>query len=150
MVNEVDDEVLPRNFRFINAMIYGQGVHPAEDNFRSGCSCAENGTDCKFNDCQCLADLEYEEDEDEEEAHQQQGTGGVRRRKVYQYHTYGPKAGLLRTKLHGTGVPLYECHAGCSCSNSCPNRVVERGRTIPLQIFRTKDRGWGMQHTISP
>lgn len=38
---------------------------------------------------------------------------------------------------------IYECHSGCACSAECPNRVVERGRRIPLQIFRTEGRGWG-------
>ncbi|KAG5953538.1 Histone-lysine N-methyltransferase, H3 lysine-9 specific dim-5 [Claviceps arundinis] len=38
-------------------------------------------------------------------------------------------------------MPIYECHQGCCCTRDCPNRVVERGRTVPLQIFRTDDRG---------
>ncbi|KAG6105625.1 Histone-lysine N-methyltransferase, H3 lysine-9 specific dim-5 [Claviceps sp. LM219 group G6] len=44
-------------------------------------------------------------------------------------------------------MPIYECHQGCCCTRDCPNRVVERGRTVPLQIFRTDDRGWGVKTT---
>ncbi|CAG9977707.1 unnamed protein product [Clonostachys byssicola] len=129
VVNEVDDEVLPENFRFIDKMVYGQGVEAAEDSFRSGCSCGDNGAKCQYSACDCLADLE-EGDEDV---------------KAYAYHTGGSKAGLLRSRVIDSTQPLYECHQACSCSALCPNRVVERGRTVPLQIFRTINRGWGVR-----
>ncbi|CAI6087572.1 hypothetical protein V2G26_009909 [Clonostachys chloroleuca] len=129
VVNEVDDEVLPENFRFIDKMVYGQGVEAAEDSFRSGCSCGDNGAKCQYSACDCLADLE-EDDEDV---------------KAYAYHTGGAKAGLLRSRVIDSTQPLYECHQACSCSALCPNRVVERGRTVPLQIFRTINRGWGVR-----
>jgi histone-lysine N-methyltransferase SUV39H len=97
--------------------------------------------------CLCLADLEDEEissDDDEDAGYNSQANGSKRgKRKVYAYHSHGVKKGLLRSKMLNSKEPLYECHVGCSCSNDCPNRVVERGRTIPLQIFRTPDRGWG-------
>lgn len=83
-------------------------------------------------------------DEDEyQEVDETYAPGQRDSRKAYAYHSHGAKAGILRSKLHDSKVPLYECHQGCSCSPDCPNRVVERGRTVPLQIFRTKDRGWG-------
>lgn len=68
------------------------------------------------------------------------------RKKRFAYHSQGAKAGLLRgSELHSR-LPIYECHDGCKCSKAgCPNRVVERGRQVPLQIFRTPggERGWG-------
>lgn len=69
-----------------------------------------------------------------------------RPKKRFAYHSQGAKAGLLRgSELHSR-LPIYECHDGCKCSKAgCPNRVVERGRQVPLQIFRTPggERGWG-------
>ncbi|KAJ3495783.1 hypothetical protein NLG97_g3144 [Lecanicillium saksenae] len=117
IVNDVDSELLPEDFRFINAMVLGQGVEPAEDSFRSGCSCTDDG-DCQYTGCLCLADLEDDDDE-------MNGHG----RKAYAYHTHGTKAGLLRSRLQNSTVPL----------------VVERGRTVPLQIFKTSNRGWGVR-----
>lgn len=134
VVNEVDSQVIPPRFRFINENVLDAGVEPAELSFRSGCTCAEDA-DCQYTGCLCLADLEDEADDDDED---------VPPRKSYAYHTHGAKAGLLRSKLHSSKLPLYECHQGCSCTHNCPNRVVERGRTVPLQIFRTENRGWGM------
>lgn len=139
VVNEVSEHVLPQDFRFINSMVLGDGVEPAEDSFRSGCSC-DTDESCQFTNCLCLADLADDGDLEMDG----QGSGGPR--KAYAYHAHGAKAGLLRSRLHHSTVPLYECHQGCACSNDCPNRVVERGRTVPLQIFRTKDRGWGKLH----
>ncbi|KAA0200792.1 Histone-lysine N-methyltransferase SUV39H1 [Fasciolopsis buskii] len=47
------------------------------------------------------------------------------------------------------GHPVYECNSACSCGSSCPFRVVQLGRRIPLCVFRTRDRGWGVK-TMSP
>lgn len=118
----------------------GDAVEPAEDSFRSGCSC-DRDHNCQFTGCLCLADLEDEEDSDSDVM--EWNAGPARRKKVYAYHTHGVKAGILRSKFLDSKMPIYECHQACSCSLNCPNRVVERGRTVPLQIFRTEDRGWG-------
>jgi histone-lysine N-methyltransferase SUV39H len=31
----------------------------------------------------------------------------------------------------------------CRCDISCPNRVSQRPRQLPIDIFKTTDRGWG-------
>jgi histone-lysine N-methyltransferase SUV39H len=33
----------------------------------------------------------------------------------------------------------------CSCGSICPNRVAQKPRDVPLQIFKTKHRGWGVR-----
>ncbi|KAK7398359.1 hypothetical protein QQX98_012253 [Neonectria punicea] len=127
VVNEVNTEIL-KDFRFIDSNVLGHGVEPAE-----------------FTGCLCLADLEDEENDDDDGGDGMDLDGPRTSRKAYAYHTRGSKAGLLRSRLLDSKVPIYECHQGCACSVNCPNRVVERGRTIPLQIFRTPDRGWGVR-----
>ncbi|PNP59557.1 hypothetical protein THARTR1_00730 [Trichoderma harzianum] len=161
IVNAKDQAVIPPNFRFIDRMVLGQGVEPAEDSFRSGCSCESDG-ECQYMGCLCLADLGDQEgssSDDDEDIHANGANGDgpeaghkdrvKQKRKAYAYHAHGAKAGLLRSKMLNSKEPLYECHAGCSCSKDCPNRVVERGRTIPLQIFRTDDRGWGVRTQVA-
>lgn len=71
------------------------------------------------------------------------------RKKRFAYYSQGAKKGLLRDRVLQSQEPIYECHQGCACSKDCPNRVVERGRTVPLQIFRTKDRGWGVKCPVN-
>ena len=65
--------------------------------------------------------------------------------KIYVYHSKGTKKECLKSEMLTSGDPIYECHSACACSEDCSNRVVERGRKIPLQVFMTDDgRGWGI------
>ncbi|XP_072483367.1 histone-lysine N-methyltransferase SUV39H1 isoform X2 [Notamacropus eugenii] len=51
--------------------------------------------------------------------------------------------GQVRVKA---GQPIYECNSRCRCSSDCPNRVVQRGISYNLCIFRTDNgRGWGVR-----
>lgn len=44
------------------------------------------------------------------------------------------------------GTPIYECNKRCVCSDSCKNRVVQRGSQMKLCVFRTSNgRGWGVK-----
>ncbi|XP_053312269.1 histone-lysine N-methyltransferase SETDB2 [Spea bombifrons] len=41
---------------------------------------------------------------------------------------------------------LYECNVACKCdSKLCQNRVVQHGIQVRLQVFKTKDKGWGVR-----
>lgn len=54
---------------------------------------------------------------------------------------YAPDGTLLVQQ----GSPIYECNSACACAKECQNRIVQRGRTVPLQIFKTKLKGWGVK-----
>lgn len=41
--------------------------------------------------------------------------------------------------------PVFECNSRCACSIECPNRVVQHGITIKLQIFVTENKGLGVR-----
>jgi len=42
--------------------------------------------------------------------------------------------------------PIYECNKSCKCSMDCPNRVIQKGLTTRVCIFRTDNgRGWGLK-----
>lgn len=44
------------------------------------------------------------------------------------------------------GTPIFECNKRCTCSDSCTNRVVQKGRKQTLTIFKTLNgRGWGVR-----
>nr|AHF96251.1 histone H3-lysine 9 N-methyltransferase [Epichloe festucae] len=148
IINDKDTQVLPQNFRFIDNVVLGNNVQAADSSFRSGCTC-DDTEDCQYAGCLCLADIDEIESSDEDRIFGTTATEHITPQKIYAYHARGSKAGLLRSKLHASKVPIYECHQGCCCAANCPNRVVERGRTVPLQIFRTEDRGWGVRSTES-
>ncbi|RZS09187.1 hypothetical protein BHM03_00040253 [Ensete ventricosum] len=44
------------------------------------------------------------------------------------------------------GKPLiYECGSWCRCPQSCPNRVSQRGIRHRLEVFRSREMGWGVR-----
>lgn len=44
------------------------------------------------------------------------------------------------------GTPVYECNKRCKCGPECHNRIVQKGRKIPLAIYRTNNGcGWGVK-----
>lgn len=47
------------------------------------------------------------------------------------------------TKVVSTGI--YECHSRCKCTSRCLNKVVQQPIQIKMQLFRTKNRGWGLE-----
>lgn len=93
-----------------------------------------------YSNCLCLEEMAPDSGESDDDNSEERP-----RRKRFAYHSHGTKAGMLRSRILHSREPIYECHTGCKCSLKCPNRVVERGRRVPLQIFRTKERGWGVR-----
>lgn len=43
------------------------------------------------------------------------------------------------------GTAIFECNNRCDCDDSCPNRVVQRGRRVRLCIYRTPNKGWAVK-----
>lgn len=130
IVNDVDNASIPSEFRFIEHSILRDGVESADEDFHAGCECAAD-RDCQRRGCHCLQDMAVEDEE---------SPGG----KICVYHGTGTRKECLRGAVLDSRNPIYECHVGCACSEDCKNRVVERGRKVPLQIFRTDNgRGWG-------
>ncbi|XP_052164822.1 histone-lysine N-methyltransferase family member SUVH9-like [Oryza glaberrima] len=44
------------------------------------------------------------------------------------------------------GRPLvYECGPLCGCPMTCPNRVTQQGMKHRLEVFRSKETGWGVR-----
>ncbi|KAM0932716.1 putative [histone H3]-lysine(4) N-trimethyltransferase chromatin remodeling SET family [Dioscorea sansibarensis] len=44
---------------------------------------------------------------------------------------------------------VYECGPSCKCPSSCSNRVSQHGIKIPLEVFKTRSRGWGVRSLSS-
>ncbi|PFH51586.1 hypothetical protein AMATHDRAFT_174894 [Amanita thiersii Skay4041] len=46
------------------------------------------------------------------------------------------------------GMLVIECNKYCPCNIWCPNRVSQRPRGVPIDIFKTRDKGWGARPLI--
>ncbi|CAG0906599.1 unnamed protein product [Cyprideis torosa] len=114
--NRVDFAAAPKDFTFITSCIPGPGVMIPSDPVIS-CECIE----CGSNDSTCCP-----------------GLGVLGDPVSFPYLPDG------RLKEIST-APLYECNSKCLCGPQCPNRVVQKGRQVPLTIFRTRDKGWGVK-----
>lgn len=132
LVNDLDDTSPPIEFDFITESIIGKGVEPVDPDFMSGCICSpENGRlcGCELRACKCL-DLSARDSK-----------GNVNfPYSVGKFHFHCLRSFYLESRHH-----IYECNARCNCRSNCKNKVVQRGRQLPLEIFKTKDRGWGKQ-----
>ena len=123
--NLVDEAPPPKNFTYITSNRYGEGVpnpdHPENMVRLCGCVCYHLGKKCGPRAEHCCPAM----------------AGST-----FAYTAAG--------KIKSTaGTPIFECNSKCSCPIDCANRVVQHGRKIPLCIFRTESRGWGVK-TIEP
>ena len=126
VTNEIDHAILPQNFEFINNYIFGEGTSPASADFNHGCDCAGPNA-CEFITCECLGDAIKDKS----------GRG------QFPYHESEPNMGCLKSAYLKTRSAIYECNEKCNCGAQCRSRVVQRGRQVALDIFRTENRGWG-------
>ncbi len=54
-------------------------------------------------------------------------------------------SGRLKKTYMEASVAIRECGKFCTCDPKlCPNRVLQRGCNVRLQLFKTKDKGWGV------
>ncbi|KAG1827181.1 uncharacterized protein BJ212DRAFT_1310733 [Suillus subaureus] len=47
------------------------------------------------------------------------------------------------------GVEVIECNKYCRCGPMCGNRVAQKPRDIPIEIFKTKQCGWGARCLVA-
>ena len=47
--------------------------------------------------------------------------------------------------MEGVPTGIYECNKFCQCNKTCLNRVAQNPIRIPLQVFKTDRRGWGIR-----
>lgn len=92
-------------------------LNQVENPFRSGCDCVD---DCSVKSkCSCW-----------------QLTRANSNRSIgYKYRRLDDKV--------DTGI--YECNPSCKCSSRCLNRVVSAEIEQMLELFETKDRGYGIR-----
>ncbi|KAL6273851.1 hypothetical protein ACE6H2_024543 [Prunus campanulata] len=43
------------------------------------------------------------------------------------------------------GYLVYECNQMCSCNRTCPNRVLQNGVRVKLEVFKTEKKGWAVR-----
>ncbi|KAJ3092326.1 hypothetical protein HK102_008476 [Quaeritorhiza haematococci] len=118
--NLVDNAGPPSDLIWLNELRYSSGVPTPDVNFLTGCNCLDR---CDAETCSCLCEI---------------GGGSS--------DHHGPVYDDNSLLLLDAGHFIQECNVTCTCGAHCGNRVVQRGRTVKLEIFRcTDDKGWGVR-----
>ncbi|KAK6335269.1 hypothetical protein TWF718_010703 [Orbilia javanica] len=123
VVNTVDTVPCPPlEFTFIDDYVYREGVPVPNPDFNWGCRCKHAfGCQTTNTDCDCV-----EANHDDLQ------------RLAYKH------SGLLKYPAENA-YAIHECNDKCACNFRCPNKVVLKGRQVPLEIFKTEHKGWGLR-----
>eukprot|EP00899_Mesostigma_viride_P015814 jgi/Mesvir1/24233/Mv10940-RA.4 len=121
VINTVDDTGPPNDFEYITESVLPRDIAP-QGPLPTGCACASRARgegQCRPGKCECI----------------QKNPSGV-------CYIVGKSKHPQLTRA----VPvIYECGPQCGCPPSCGNRVTQQGLQYPLELFRTKHKGWGVR-----
>ncbi|KAF3080071.1 hypothetical protein TWF102_002477 [Orbilia oligospora] len=123
VINTVDTVPCPPlEFTFLDDYVYREGVPVPDPEFNWGCECNHAfGCQTTNTDCHCV-----------------EGNHSDLRRLAYKHK------GLLKYPAENA-YAIHECNEKCTCNFRCPNKVVLKGRQVPLEIFKTEHKGWGLR-----
>lgn len=160
--NNVDRTTPSLNFTFLTDYAFGEGVTPAAWETRVGCEKCKpdmgQNIGCEYTRlCGCLeyaavdeAALERKDPVEFEEYKIAKSTNGEMKTswpKRFPYSKPTPgRPQTLAKHYRETRNPIYECNDNCRCGPRCKSRLVQKGRQVPLTIFKTSNgRGWGVK-----
>ena len=118
-----------------------------DGNFLACCSCKDAAM-CNTNRCECR--WRSFDDNRKYDARKRVEQGHISRKKfIREEELYGYQEGKLDTDKLSTHIlpVIYECHGRCPCKSKCSNAVVQDGVKQHLEIFLTKNKGWGVRPT---
>ncbi|KAF7624771.1 hypothetical protein Mgra_00009960 [Meloidogyne graminicola] len=104
---------------------------PISPLFCTGCTCID---DCTSEKCECRQlTVEAQNNLSESLKVPKSSPIGYNYRRLVEKHISG----------------IYECNSNCKCNRlTCFNRVVQQDIQIPLQLFKTNDKGWGVRTLV--
>ncbi|KAK5137397.1 hypothetical protein LTR08_008975 [Meristemomyces frigidus] len=155
--NFIDATTPSLDFTFVKEFVLREGVYRADPETNEGCQkpCRPDmgqRIGCEYTKlCTCLEYAAVDESKlkgDEQRIYTDQRnnnafieTAGLPKRFPYQKSDPSTLVFFYREQRH----PIYECNLNCNCGPLCKSRVVQKGRRVPLTIFKTPNRGWGVK-----
>ncbi|TFY59700.1 hypothetical protein EVJ58_g5622 [Rhodofomes roseus] len=126
IISSPDEQIPPglEDFEYCeNHYVRAEGVdHPDPTAFLVGCECHQGCNRIQSCDCQAGSDMVNEAGE-----------------RQYAYNSEH----IFKFNL-SPGVEVVECNSLCNCPDTCQNRVAQRPRDVPMEVFHTGDHGWGV------
>ncbi|KAM6564508.1 hypothetical protein CsatB_024506 [Cannabis sativa] len=117
------------NFKYITKPLLDQSLSLDAQSFQLGCTCPHGTCSPKTCDHVYLFDNDYDDAKD---------IYGKSMRGRFPYNDRG------RIILE-EGYLVYECNQMCSCPRTCPNRVLQNGVRVKLEVYKTEKKGWAVR-----
>ncbi|KHG14196.1 Histone-lysine N-methyltransferase SUVR5 -like protein [Gossypium arboreum] len=117
------------NFTYVTSSLLDQSLDLDVESMQLGCTCS-NSTCCPE-----TCDHVYLFDNDYEDARDIYG------KPMRGRFPYDDKGRIILEE----GYLVYECNHMCSCNKACPNRVLQKGVRVKLEVFKTENKGWGIR-----
>lgn len=137
IVNDIDDRGLNGKFQFVSQYVIREGVKRQQAHLHGYINCGSTCIGgCSPDTCACMQNDKM------------QIASGV------PVPTYRQRRdGLIvlteefikLSKTEDAKSEIVECNNNCHCDEKCFNRVVQKGRTLPLEIHMTKFCGFGLR-----
>ncbi|XP_057984317.1 histone-lysine N-methyltransferase SUVR5 isoform X2 [Hevea brasiliensis] len=121
------------SFAYITRPLHDQSHNHVVENLQLGCACPDSLCSPETCDHVYLFDNDYEEARD------------IYGKLMHGRFPYDDKGRIILEE----GYLVYECNHMCRCSKNCPNRVLQKGIRVKLEIFKTKNKGWAVR-TVEP
>ncbi|KAK5738698.1 hypothetical protein LTR17_005830 [Elasticomyces elasticus] len=157
--NKVDKTAPSLDFTWISEFVFGDGVYRPDADAHEGCDEPCQNIGCEYPRlCTCLESAAVDESRiqlNDTERYKQflkereddgylVNSEGLPKRFPYQKSSSPKIPSTLQKFYLESRYPIYECNLNCNCGSVCKSRVVQKGRRVPLVIFKTADRGWGV------
>ncbi|CAI0554022.1 unnamed protein product [Linum tenue] len=117
------------SFTYLTTALFHESCHPEFESFQLGCTCPSSM--CSPETCGHV----YLFDDDYDDARDIYGAPMNGR------FPYDDKGRIILEE----GYLVYECNSLCSCNKSCPNRVLQNGVRVRLEVFKTENKGWAVR-----
>lgn len=119
----MDEDLPPDSIELMTDYCVHPDVELMPEALALSCDC-KSAAECRREKCICVSD----EHEGENVVFPYDRDGHLR---------WNPNAEHTRCIL--------ECNPKCGCQPKCEKSVVTKGRKIPLEVFKTKTKGWGLR-----
>lgn len=117
------------SFTYVTKPLLDQSLDLGSQSLQLGCGCSHSTCSPKACDHVYLFDNDYEDAKD------------INGKSMKGRFPYDDKGRIILEE----GYLVYECNKNCSCGKNCPNRVLQNGVRVKLEVFKTEDKGWAVR-----
>ncbi|KAM7250494.1 hypothetical protein ACFE04_022377 [Oxalis oulophora] len=117
------------SFTYITKPMLDQSLDLDSKSLQLGCTCSHTACSPEACDHVYLFDNDYEDAKD------------IYGRPMCGRFPYDDKRRIILEE----GYLVYECNYLCNCNQTCPNRVLQNGVQVKLEVFKTENKGWAVR-----